>query len=233
MRPLIVALDVETDEEALRLTKKLASHVDLFKVGPVLFLKYGGPLLERLQRLGAKIFLDLKFHDIPSVVQKAVERAGEWGVYSATVHAAGGKAMLEAASRATHRPRLWGVTVLTSLDQKDLGAIGIQRTVKDQVDHLAQIAKAAGLDGVIASVQETKDIKKRWGNDFSVVTPGIRLVEDADDQKRIQTPVEAVKSGADFFVMGRPIIQAADPVAAVQSIYDSLSSFTGGSRDAR
>ena len=141
--------------------------------------------------------------------------------------------MLEAAAQATHRPRLWGVTVLTSLDQKDLNAIGIQRTVKDQVDHLALVAKKAGLDGVIASVQETRNIKKRCGNDFSVVTPGIRLVEEADDQKRTETPVEAVKNGADFFVMGRPIIQAADPIAAVQSVYDSLSTLTGGSRDAR
>src|SRR6266567_3550450 len=120
MKPLIVALDVETDTEALALVRQLKPQVDLFKVGPVLFLKYGGALLAEIRGLGADIFLDMKFHDIPSVVAKAVERAGEWGVYSATLHTSGGLEMMKDAARVARRPLLWGVTVLTSLDQKDL-----------------------------------------------------------------------------------------------------------------
>src|SRR4051812_21356222 len=143
MKPLIVALDVETDREAIGLVRALKPQVDLFKVGPVLFLKYGGTLLAELRLLGAGIFLDLKFHDIPSVVAKAVERAGEWGVYSATIHTAGGAEMMKEASRVTNRPLLWGVTVLTSLDQKDLQRMGISRPVREQVKILAQQALAA------------------------------------------------------------------------------------------
>jgi orotidine-5'-phosphate decarboxylase len=222
MKPLIVALDLETDQEALDLVKKLKSQVDLFKVGPVLFLKYGGALLRDIRALGAEIFLDMKFHDIPSVVAKAIERAGEWGVYSATVHIAGGPAMMKEAAAVAGRPKLWGVTVLTSLDQKDLARLGISRTVPAQAQALAILASASGLDGVISSVQEAKAIKKACGRQFQVVTPGIRLAKEADDQKRVQTPRDAVKSGVDFFVMGRPVIESADPVRTVKEIYQSL-----------
>ena len=166
LRPLIVALDVETDREAKALTKRLISQVDVFKVGPVLFLKYGGGLLRDLNKLGAKIFLDMKFHDIPSVVQKAIERAGEWNVYSATIHTAGGLEMMRQAAAARKRPKLWGVTVLTSLDQKDLKQLGIERRLEEQVQHLARNAQVAGLDGIIASVRESALVKKACGKSF-------------------------------------------------------------------
>jgi orotidine-5'-phosphate decarboxylase len=222
MKPLIVALDVETDKEALALVRKLRPYIDLFKVGPVLFLKYGGPLLEELHGLGAEIFLDLKFHDIPSVVAKAIERAGQWGVYSATLHAAGGLAMMREAAALPKRPRLWGVTVLTSLDRKDLHRLGIRRSVSAQVRVLALSASAAGLDGVIASAREAPGIKKACRADFEVVTPGIRLARASDDQKRVETPRRAMACGADYFVMGRPIVESKDPVAAVRHVYETL-----------
>jgi orotidine-5'-phosphate decarboxylase len=222
MKPLIVALDVETDTQALSLVQRLKPHVDLFKIGPVLFLKYGGALLSAIRSLGAEIFLDMKFHDIPSVVAKAVERAGEWGVYSATIHTAGGVEMMKEAARVSKRPLLWGVTVLTSLDQKDLSRLGVTRPLKVQVHHLAKMAHAAKLEGVISSVEEARAIKKACGREFQVVTPGIRLANASDDQKRVQTPREAVMNGADFFVMGRPVVESPDPVATVQEIYQSL-----------
>jgi orotidine-5'-phosphate decarboxylase len=222
MRPLIVALDVETDREAIQAVKRLKPYVDLFKVGPVLFLKYGGALLQALRDEGAEIFLDMKFHDIPSVVRVAIERAGEWGVHSATIHTSGGAAMMREAASAERRPRLWGVTVLTSLDQDDLSEIGIERQLANQVVHLARLAASSGLDGVIASVHETAAIRAACPATFEVVTPGIRVAKGRDDQKRTKTPSDAVKEGASFFVMGRPIIEAEDPVAMVQSIYQSI-----------
>jgi len=222
MKPLIVALDVETDVEAMGLVRTLRPYVDLFKVGPVLFLKYGGAMIAEMRCLGAEIFLDMKFHDIPSVVAKAVERAGELGVYSATVHASGGLAMLQAAAAVVKRPKLWGVTVLTSLDAKDLSRLGVKRTVKAHVRQLAKMACAAGLDGVIASVEEAALVKKACPRPFQVVTPGIRMARAMDDQKRAHTPTDAAKNGADFFVMGRPIIESPDPAAAVRSVYEML-----------
>ena len=169
-----------------------------------------------------EIFLDLKFHDIPSVVKRAVERAGEWGVYSATIHTAGGHEMMKQAAAAKKRPKLWGVTVLTSLDESDLRAYGVSRSVPDQVTHLAKQAESAGLDGVIASGGDVKAIKQAVGSKFTVVTPGMRLEATADDQKRALTPWDARRNGADFFVMGRPIFEAKDPVHVVKSIYDKL-----------
>jgi orotidine-5'-phosphate decarboxylase len=188
----------------------------------VLFLKYGGALIGDLRKAGAEIFLDLKFHDIPSVVQRSVERAAEWGVYSATLHTAGGMAMMKAAASASKRPKLWGVTVLTSLDRPDLQAMGIERSVDEQAQKLAKMASEAGLEGVIASVREAAGIKSICGSAFQVVTPGIRLDKASDDQKRTQTPADAIKAGVDFFVMGRPITEAADPVEAVKKIYQSM-----------
>jgi orotidine-5'-phosphate decarboxylase len=223
LRPLIVALDVETDREALALAKRLRSNVDVFKIGPVLFLKYGGALIKSMRGLGAEIFLDMKFHDIPSVVQKAIERAGEWGVYSATIHTAGGMEMMRQAAAARKRPKLWGVTVLTSLDRADLKRLGVSRDVNAQVRALALQAKEAGLDGVISSVRESALIKKACGNAFEVVTPGVRLVMGGDDQKRTQTPQDAARAGANFFVMGRPIVEAKDPLEAVKQVYSAIS----------
>ncbi len=223
MNPLIVALDVETDREALDLAKRLSPKVGLFKIGPVLFLKYGGRLIQDLRALGAEIFLDLKFHDIPSVVQKAVSRAAEWGVYSATIHAAGGPEMMRQAASLTKRPKLWAVTVLTSLEQSDLTAIGVNRPVIEQVESLAKLAQSCGVDGVVSSVREASRIRVVCGSGFEIVTPGIRLVSGGDDQKRTETPAGAIKEGANFLVIGRPVTESKDPVATVQTILEGLS----------
>jgi orotidine-5'-phosphate decarboxylase len=222
MKPLIVALDVETDEEALDLVDQLAKEVALFKIGPVLFLKYGGDLIRKIRAKGAEIFLDMKFHDIPSVVKKAIERAGEWGVYSATIHAMGGMEMMRQAALLPKRPKLWGVTVLTSMDENDLKWIGCERSLDSEVEHLARGARDAGLDGVIASVREAHQVKKVCGVGFQVVTPGIRMTAGGDDQKRTQTPSDAIAAGADFFVMGRPIVEAESPAKAVREVMASL-----------
>lgn len=225
MKPLIVALDVETEKEALGCVEKLSPWVDLFKVGPVLFLKGGEPLLKSIHKRGAKIFLDMKFHDIPSVVKRAIEQAGEWGIYSATIHTAGGYEMMKQAASVKKRPKLWGVTVLTSLDESDLQTFGIARSVQDQVVQLARSASKAGLDGVISSGTDVKNIKKAVGDRFEVVTPGMRLEASADDQKRATTPWDARRDGADFFVVGRPIIESKDPVEVVKMIHEKLLSF--------
>jgi orotidine-5'-phosphate decarboxylase len=222
VKPLIVALDVETQREALQLANTLVGYVDLFKVGPVLFLRSGEPLIRELRRHGAEIFLDLKFHDIPSVVKRAVERAGEWGVYSTTLHVAGGREMMKQAASVRKRPRLWGVTVLTSLDDADLRAQGVSRSVSEQVTYLAEQASKAGLDGVIASGSDVKAIKQAVGHEFTVVTPGMRLEVSADDQKRALTPWDARRNGADFFVIGRPVLEAKDPEKVVKEIYEKI-----------
>ncbi len=222
MKPLIVALDTETDKEALQMTQHLAPLVDVFKVGPVLFLKYGAPFIKELRALGANIFLDMKFHDIPSVVQKAIERAAEMGVYSATIHTSGGLEMMKQAASLKKRPKLWGVTVLTSLDHADLQRLGVARSLEDQVAHLAKQAFEAGLDGIVASVREAALVRKACGPKFEIVTPGIRLEAAKDDQKRAQTPADAIQQGSTFFVVGRPITEAKDPVKAVKAIYDSI-----------
>ena len=222
MKPLIVALDVETTRQALTLAKQLSPYVDVFKVGPVLFLSGGEGFIRELRRQGAEVFLDMKFHDIPSVVKRAIEQAGEWGVYSATLHTAGGHEMMKQAASVRKRPQLWGVTVLTSLDESDLKAYGVSRSVPDQVAHLAQMAAKAGLDGVIASGSDVKAIKQAVNADFTVVTPGMRLEVSADDQKRALTPWDARKNGADFFVIGRPVLEARDPIQVVKTIYEKL-----------
>ncbi len=224
MKPLIVALDLETDKEALQMAKRLSAQVDVFKVGPVLFLKYGAPLIRDLRALGAQVFLDMKFHDIPSVVQKAIERAGEMGVYSATLHTSGGMEMMRQAAHLKKRPKLWGVTVLTSLAQNDIENLGFTvRNLSDQVSHMAKMAMDAGLEGVVASVQEASEIRRITTSNFDIVTPGIRLADARDDQKRVQTPAEAIQKGATYFVVGRPITEAKDPIKAVKTIYDSLT----------
>jgi orotidine-5'-phosphate decarboxylase len=222
MKPLIVALDVESQKQAFQLAKTLSPWVDIFKVGPVLFLKGGSAFIQELRRQGADVFLDMKFHDIPSVVKRAVEQAGEWGVYSMTLHTAGGEEMMKQAASVRKRPKLWGVTVLTSLDDSDLKKIGVNRAVPEQVVGLAQLASKAGLDGVIASGSDAKMIKQAVGDKFEVITPGMRLEVSADDQKRALTPWDAHRNGADFFVVGRPILEAKDPVQVVRTIYDKL-----------
>ncbi|MCX5777847.1 MAG: orotidine-5'-phosphate decarboxylase [Elusimicrobia bacterium] len=211
MKKLIVALDVKDGPVALSLVKTLSPWVDIFKVGPILFLSEGPALIRAIHALEKKVFLDLKFHDIPATVRRSVESAQQLGVYSLTIHSCGGAEMMKAAAQVSPRPKIWAVTVLTS-----------QVTTPEEVIARARSAADSGVDGVIASPLEISAIKKACGTGFTVTTPGIRVVETADDQKRTATPKEAVAAGADFIVVGRPIIEAKDPAAAAQSIAEQI-----------
>lgn len=220
MKPLILALDVESRKEALAWVKLLSPYVDVFKVGYSLFWRYGPPLLKKISSQGKKVFLDLKLHDIPHTVELAVKAANEMGVYAMTIHTLGGKAMLKKAASVPRRPKLWGVTVLTSMDQVALRTVGIYNSPEREVLWLAGLAQNCGLNGVIASVEEVRKIKQICGKGFTVVTPGIRLDLGADkaDQKRVATPEEAMKNGSDFIVVGRPILAANKPLEVVEEI---------------
>jgi len=234
---LIVALDFDSLSSAVKFAKQVADLVGMFKIGNQLFTAAGPAAVKEISALGAGIFLDLKFHDIPNTVAGSVLSAAAMsGVQLVNVHALGGKAMLEAAVQAVSagvpmgadRPRLLAVTILTSMDQKAMKEVGISGTPKLSVVKLAQLAKSAGVDGVVASVQEAKDIRRACGRDFLIVTPGVRPKEYAeaagqDDQARKATPTEAIRAGADFLVVGRPILAAADPRAVAQSIVDEIA----------
>jgi orotidine-5'-phosphate decarboxylase len=234
---LIVALDFDSLSTAMKFAKQVADLVGMFKIGSQLFTAAGPGAVKEVAALGPGIFLDLKFHDIPNTVAGAVlSSAGMTGVQLVNVHALGGKAMLEAAVQAVSagvpmgadRPRLLAVTLLTSMDQKSMKEVGIGGAPKLRVVRLAELAKLAGVDGVVASVQEARAIRKACGRDFLIVTPGVRPQERSaastpDDQARTATPSEAIRAGADFLVVGRPILAAADPRAAAQAIVDEIA----------
>ena len=207
----ILALDVFDLKKAETLIKDLSPFIDVYKVGPILFLQSGKEVIKMINDLGKKVFLDLKFHDIPATVERAVKSARDLGVYSLTVHSCGGEEMLKLATAVENRPKIWAVTVLTS-----------QKTTPEEVVRRAKLAKECGVDGVISSPLEIETIKANCGKEFEVVTPGIRPVSLNDDQKRVATPESAVKAGANFIVVGRPIIAAENPAAAAKSIYESI-----------
>lgn len=227
---ILVALDVESGRDALALADRLRGTVGGFKIGSRLFTAEGPAIVRALAERGDRVFLDLKFHDIPNTVATAVEAATALGVWMVNVHAAGGTAMMRAARSAAHEaaarrnvppPLVIAVTVLTSMNQAVLAEAGVVIELMDQVLRLAEQTQAAGLDGVVASPRETAAIRKRCGGDFAIVTPGIRG-GSADaakgDQERTMTPVEAVTAGASYLVIGRPIIAAPDPLAAARAI---------------
>jgi orotidine-5'-phosphate decarboxylase len=219
MKPLIVALDVDTEKEAMALIRATRKHTDLYKVGPTLVLRYGPHILKRIRATGKKIFLDLKFHDIPNTMARSIAEAGKSGVYSATVHTCAGESALKTVAQVGKRPLVWGVTVLTSMSGDDLLGIGIQRSPFEQVEKLALLAQRVKLDGVVASVGETAHLRKLLGAKIAIVTPGIRLPEgEAGDQKRIATPAHAREAGATFIVVGRPIIEAKKPEFIAEQI---------------
>jgi orotidine-5'-phosphate decarboxylase len=234
MGQLLVALDVDSGARALELARQLRDLAGGFKVGSRLFTAEGPDLVRRLVDSGANVFLDLKFHDIPNTVAQAVEAAVSTGIWMLNVHASGGVPMMQAAARAgadaaardgRRRPLVIGVTVLTSMDDVTLRATGVQRPLLEQVVTLARMAQDAGLDGVVASPQETAAIRSACGADFSIVTPGIRGASagtDRNDQSRTMGPAEAVRAGASYIVVGRPIIAAADPRAAAAAIVEEL-----------
>ena len=235
MDQLLVALDVDSGTSAINLVKKLRGLVGGFKVGSRLFTIEGPDFVKKLVDSGNRVFLDLKFHDIPNTVKQAVEAATWTGAWMINVHISGGTSMMQAAinagkSAATDssypRPLLVGVTMLTSVDEQTLKQIGIDRPLREHVLTLAKLAKDTGLDGVVASPQETADIRKACGQEFTIVTPGIRgssAGKNNHDQARTMGPAQAIKAGADYIVVGRPIIAASDPCAAAQTIVDELS----------
>ncbi len=218
---LILALDIGTADEAAKIVNLLQGRVGAFKVGLQLFTANGPSVVRIIREKNAKVFLDLKFHDIPNTVAGAVREAGRLGASMVTVHAAGGAKMLKAAVEAARETRLavLAVTVLTSLDEADLHETGVSGRVVDQVLRLAALAQAAGCHGVVASAQEAREVRRELGTGFWIVTPGVRSEgSKKDDQERVVTPAEAIRTGADFVVVGRPVTQAKDPAAAARSI---------------
>ncbi len=225
---LIVALDVNSREAALSLVAALRPRVARFKIGTELFTSCGPSLVREIQKDGGQIFLDLKFHDIPNTVARASVEAARLGVAMFTLHLSGGLMMARRAADEVeahcqvHRipkPQIFGVTVLTSLGQDDLAQVGVGRPVEEQVLALAEIGRSAGLDGVVASPLEVRAVRRACGPEFLIVTPGIRLsASEADDQERTLTPREAIEAGADYLVVGRPIIKAHDPLEAAETI---------------
>ena len=232
---LLVALDVERGDRAIELAKQLRGVAGGVKVGSRLFTLEGPALVRTLVEAGARVFLDLKFHDIPNTVAQAVESAVQTGAWMINVHAAGGVPMMQAAARAGRdaaaranrpAPLLIAVTVLTSMDDETLRSVGVQRPLLEQVVTLARMTQEAGLDGVVASPQETAAIRAACGPGFAIVTPGIRGASaggEKHDQSRTMGPAEAVAAGASYLVVGRPIIAAPNPVEAATMIVNELS----------
>jgi len=225
---LIVALDVPDAASAARLIGQLEGNCCWFKVGMELFTAAGPAVLEPLVKRGHSVFLDLKFHDIPNTVAGAVRSAARLGVRMVNVHAAGGPAMLAAARAALDgvedRPELLAVTMLTSMDQAQLKATGLDRSPSEQVELLARMSLEAGIRGFVCSAQEVASLRGLTGPEGVLVTPGIRPAgSDIADQKRIATPAEALRQGASFLVVGRPITQAPDPAEAVEAILKEMA----------
>ncbi|WP_455379766.1 orotidine-5'-phosphate decarboxylase [Acidihalobacter prosperus] len=220
---VIVALDYPDEASALRLVELLDPELCRLKVGFELFVSAGPALVENLAIRGFDVFLDLKFHDIPNTVASACRAAANLGVWMLNVHASGGIAMMSAAREAlaslSSPPLLIAVTVLTSLDNSDLKAVGVDRTGEEQVIELARLAESCGLDGVVCSGTEAKPLRNHMGDDFILVTPGIRLQENTnDDQKRVLTPEDAIRAGSDFLVIGRTITRTSNPLSQLRLI---------------
>ncbi|MEO3679922.1 orotidine-5'-phosphate decarboxylase [Rheinheimera sp. FR7-31] len=227
--PVVVALDFEQQNQALNLVSQLDPALCRLKVGKEMFTHFGPQFVQQLQQRNFDVFLDLKFHDIPNTVAKAVKAAADLGVWMVNVHASGGSKMMSAAreslvSYGADKPHLIAVTVLTSMEQADLTELGITLTPAQQVLKLAALTQQAGLDGVVCSAQEATLLKQQCGKDFMLVTPGIRPASSSqDDQKRVMTPAQAVTAGVDYMVIGRPITKAAQPLDALHAIVREIS----------
>ncbi|MFA6303409.1 MAG: orotidine-5'-phosphate decarboxylase [Legionella sp.] len=225
---LIVALDLDNQAEVFALIDQIAPDTCAVKVGNELFTRFGTEFVSELVQRKFKVFLDLKYHDIPNTVAQACKAAADLGVWMVNVHASGGLAMMQAAKEALEgygakKPLLIAVTVLTSFSEQDLQGIGIQHSILDHVRNLALLAKEAGLDGVVSSAHEVPMIKQLCGTNFLTVTPGIRpLNSEKNDQVRTMSPEEAVKKGSDYLVIGRPITKAKDPALILDQINKSI-----------
>jgi orotidine-5'-phosphate decarboxylase len=224
---IIIALDYPNALPALALADRLEPSLCRLKVGKQLFTATGPALLEELMQRGFEVFLDLKFHDIPNTTAQACKAAADLGVWMVNVHALGGRKMLEAAreaiARSVRQPKLIAVTLLTSMAQQDLAEIGINATPAEMVLRLAALARDSGLDGVVCSAQEAALLRKQCGNEFCLVTPGIRPAHAGlDDQSRVMTPNAAMQAGSSYLVIGRPITQAVDPLQALLEINQEL-----------
>ena len=222
--PVIVALDFADEKSTLAFVRRLEPDTCQLKIGKELFTASGRHLAESLINQGFKLFLDLKYHDIPHTVAAACKVAAEMGVWMVDMHSLGGRRMMEAAVEAVagcgHKPLLIGVTVLTSMDAQDFAETGVGRSIEAQVSALANLAQQSGLDGVVCSAHEAALLRAERGEDFVLVTPGIRLNTEGnqDDQRRIMTPAQALAAGSSYLVMGRPITQAADPLAVLREV---------------
>ncbi|TDB57264.1 orotidine-5'-phosphate decarboxylase [Photorhabdus khanii] len=227
--PVIVALDYDNQDAALAFADKIDPQDCRLKVGKEMFTLNGPQFVKLLHQRGFEVFLDLKFHDIPNTTARAVAAAAEMGVWMVNVHASGGARMMAAAKEAllpygNAAPLLIAVTVLTSMEQSDLQGIGIDITPAQQAERLAKLTQECGLDGVVCSAHEAMQLKNACGQDFRLVTPGIRPAgSEAGDQRRIMTPEQAVLAGVDYMVIGRPITRAADPAAALRQINQSIA----------
>lgn len=225
---IIVALDYANSNEALLLVNRLRPDLCKVKVGKELFTAAGPAFVSELVDRGFDVFLDLKFHDIPNTVAKACQAAAALGVWMLNLHCLGGSRMLEAAMEGleaqAQRPLVIGVTVLTSMTQEELAAVGVADSLEEEVSRLARIAKLTGLDGVVCSAREVAVLRQQLGNDFLLVTPGIRpaSTKSEDDQRRVMTPKDALAAGSSYLVIGRPITQAEDPLLALAQIQESL-----------
>lgn len=228
---IIFALDVSSQDEISLWAQRLSGSVGMFKVGKELFTSCGPAAVQAVKQFGGDVFLDLKYHDIPNTVAQAMLAAGRLGVKLVNLHALGGPEMMEQAAQAVRRefseaerPRLLAVTILTSSTQETLRAVGIEHPIEQMVVRLAQLAQQSGMDGVVASPLEISAIRAACGPEFLIVTPGVRpSFAAADDQKRIMTPVEAVRLGADYLVIGRPIAKAANPAQAADMIVSEIT----------
>ena len=226
---IIVALDFDNLDKAKNLVEQLDPNLCRLKVGKEMFTLFGPKWVSQLVVSGFDVFLDLKFHDIPNTVAKACAAAAKLGVWMVNVHATGGNEMMQAAmnsleSFGDNRPLLTAVTILTSMNEREFNNIGFTRNIKDQVLHLANMAKQAGLDGVVCSAAEAASLSTQFGRSFKLVTPGIRPIgSDKGDQSRVMTPSQAIQAGASYLVIGRPITQSPDPLKSLCEISESLA----------
>ena len=229
---LIVALDVNSEEKAVAMADKLKNYIKFFKIGLELFSSCGPEIVERIEETGCYVFLDLKFHDIPATVAKAAVAITKLKPFMFNVHALGGYEMMKRSAEAVTdeakrlditKPKILAVTILTSLDEKAMKEVGLGGSPKEAVLRLSRLAKKAGLDGVVVSPAETKEIRKELGENFLIVTPGIRPGWAAlDDQKRTATPNAAIKNGADYIIVGRPITESTDPAETAREILKAM-----------